>query len=256
MSGTRNGSKKAADESEVVEVDVSALGATAAPKSGTSGTTPKAMAKSTKKVKYPCGKCDLEVSCGVACNSCEIWFHDKCVEGMTKEYFDNCRKTHDIYGYTGFLCKICRKVFSSVNKALKETKSELKAVIDRVMVLELEKEALAQKVEKMEKGAEKVTERVDVVAKEVATGMEKAKQEVKDDVKSEMAEREERSSNIVIYGLEETKEDDVAKWRETENKKVADMVEQIGVLTEGEVAIKFRAGKRREDGEKPRPLIV
>ena len=70
------------------------------------------------------------------------------------------------------------------------------------MVLELEEEALAQKVERMEKGAEKVTERVDGVEKEVATGMEKAKAEVKQDMRTEL-NREENSSNIVIYGLEE-----------------------------------------------------
>ena len=83
-----------------------------------------------------------------------------------------------------------------------------------VTVLELEKEALAQKLEVMERGAIKVTERVDGVEKEVATGMEKAKEEVKKDVKTEMLQREERSCNIVIYGLEETTEDKADKWRE------------------------------------------
>ena len=39
--------------------------------------------------------------------------------------------------------------------------------------------------------------------------------------------REENSSNICIYGLEETKKDDAAKWKEAETKKVMDMVEQI-----------------------------
>ena len=60
---------------------------------GTLTANAKGTTKGNKKPKFPCGKCDLEVSCGVACNSCEIWFHDKCVEGMTKEYFDNCKKT-------------------------------------------------------------------------------------------------------------------------------------------------------------------
>ena len=35
-----------------------------------------------------------------------------------------------------------------------------------------------------------------------------------------------------------------------------EMVKQIGVRVEGEVAVKFRAGRQREDGAKPRPLIV
>ena len=161
---------------------------------------------------------------------------------MSKEYFDNCKKTFEIYGYTSFLCKVCRKVFAALNKSLKEVKCGLKAMEDRVMVLELEKEALAQKVERMEKGAEKVTERVNGVEKEVATGMQKAKEEVKQDVRTEMTQPEEISGNIVIYGLEETKEADSVKWREEEMMKVTSLVAQINVRVEGEIAVKRRAG--------------
>ena len=262
MSGTRSAAKKTPEDS--VEIDSlhssqdEVVGAMAS-KPVTDAGTPTAVAragKAAKKPKYPCGKCDSEVNCGVLCNSCDIWYHDKCVEGMTKEYFDNCKKSQEIQGYTGFLCKVCRKVFTTVMKALKEVKGELKDMANRVMILEQEKEVLAQKVESMEKGAEKVTERVEGVAKEVATGMKEAKEEVKKEVKSEMTAREANSSNICIYGLEETKEDDVAKWKEAENKKVMDMVEQIGVRVEGEIAVKFRAGRQREVGAKPRPLIV
>ena len=39
--------------------------------------------------------------------------------------------------------------------------------------------------------------------------MEKAKEEVKKDVKTELSMRDQKSSNIVIYGMEETKEEDV-----------------------------------------------
>ena len=211
MSGTRNGAKKPTVDLAENKTDKTLLGATAALESATNASTPKNTAKPAKKVKYPCGKCNAEVSCGVACNSCELWFHNKCVEGMTKEYFNNCQKTQYIHLH-GF------SVFASVKKALRETKSELKAVMDWVVMLKLEKEAMAQKVEKIEKGAEMVTERVDVVAKEVASGMEIAKEEVKNDVKTVMAEREERGNNIIIYGLEETKEEDTVKWREEENK--------------------------------------
>jgi hypothetical protein len=261
MSGTRSAAKKS---DETLDVDSSqnddptaVSGAMAPPKSAAAAGTPTAKSgKAVKKTKFPCGKCDAEVNCGVLCNACDIWYHDKCVEGMTKEYFDNCKKSAEIQGYTGFLCKVCRKVFTTVMKALKEVKGELNAMENRVMILEQEKEVLAQKLERIEKGAEKVTERVEGVAKEVASGMEKAKEEVKKEVKSELATREEKSSNICIYGLEESKEDDAAKWREAETKKVMDMVEQIGVRVEGEVVVKFRAGRQREEGAKPRPLIV
>ena len=48
---------------------------------------------------------------------------------------------------------------------------------------------MEQKVEKIVMKAEKVNDRVVGVEKKVATGMKKAKEEVKNDVKSEMALR-------------------------------------------------------------------
>ena len=249
MSGMRSAAKKTTeDPTETDSSQAEAVGAMVPSKpvmdAGTSTATAKT-GKAAKKPKFPCGKCDTEVNCGVQCNSCEIWYHDECVEGITKEYFDNCKKSQEIQGY-----------FTTVNKVLKEVKGELKAMENRVMILEQEKEVVAKHIERMKKGAEKVTERVEGVAKEVASGMEKASEEVKKEVKSEMTHREENSSNICIYGLEETKEEDAVKWKEEETKKVMEMVKQIGVRVEGEVAVKFRAGRQREDGAKPRPLIV
>lgn len=67
---------------------------------------------------------------------------------------------------------------------------------------------MAQKLVRMEMRAEKVNDRVVGVEKEIATGMEKAKEEVKQDVKAEMALEEEKVSNLVLFGKEETKEED------------------------------------------------
>ena len=71
-----------------------------------------------------------------------------------------------------------------------------------------------------------------------------------------MALREENSSNIAINGLEETKKVNTEKWREEEIKKVMNLVDQMGVPFDGEIAIRYRGGKKREEGAKPRPLIV
>ena len=46
---------------------------------------------SGSKSKYPCGKCDREVSWegrGVACESCGIWFHATC-QGIGKSTYIN-----------------------------------------------------------------------------------------------------------------------------------------------------------------------
>ena len=92
--------------------------------------------------------------------------------------------------------------------------------------------------------------------KEVVTGMAKAKEEVKNDVKTEMTLREENSSNICFYGLPESKEDDAEKWRESEKKKVKEVTDQLVIQVNGEIVVKFRSGRIREEGAKPRPLIV
>jgi hypothetical protein len=213
--------------------------------------------KPLKKTKYPCGKCDAEVTGNsVCCNSCELWFHAGCIEGMSKEYFDNCKKTFELQGFNAFLCKICRKVWTSMKKSLKEVKDEMKEMANKIVVLELEKETLAQKLEKIEMKADKMNDRVGGVEKEVATGMEKAKEEVKKDVRSEMTEREANASNVVLYGLEETKEADPAQWRAKEQKKVEEIIQKMGVEVQGEFIVKHRAGKPREEGAKPRPIVV
>ena len=211
--------------------------------------------KATKKVKFPCGKCDGESTGNtLCCNVCEQWFHQGCVDGMTKEFFENCKKGYELWGVSAFLCKICRKVWTAIKKSLKGFGDEMKEMANRITVLELEKESLAEKVERIEMKAERATERVVGVEKEVASGMEKAKEEVKIDVQTEMVHREEQSNNFVIYGLDETKEDDAAKWKEEEERKVKELMGKIGV--NGEVVVKFRAGKKRAEGEKPRPVIV
>ena len=235
------------------------LGAAAAVTASSQGTDSPTLKnpKAPKKTRYPCGKCDNEATGHVVCcNSCELWYHFGCIDGMNKEYFDNCKKGFELNGYSAFLCKVCRKVLTAIKKSMKDLKDEVKEMKDKMVVLELEKEALAQKLEKMEMKAEKVTERVVGVEKEVSTGMEKAMEEVKKDVKTELVAREERGCNVVVYGLDETNEEDVAQWKTKEQKKVDDVIAKLGVNVKGDVSVKFRAGKRRGDGDKPRPVIV
>ena len=267
-SGTR---KKAADElgtltrelGDILAISDDLLGAAAPaqavlpPTIDSPSTAKHPNPKPPKKGKYPCGKCDADVTGNsVSCNSCDSWFHYGCIEGMTKEYFDNCRKMAELNGYSPFLCKICRKVLTAVKKSMKELRDDLKGMADRIMVLELEKEALAQKVEKIELKADKANDRVVGVEKEVATGMQKAKEEVRNDVNSEMLNREERVDRVVVYGLEETKEEDLEQWTAKEKKKVEDIFRNMGVQPQGEIMVKYRAGRPREEGAKPRPLIV
>ena len=209
-----------------------------------------------KKKKFPCGKCDEETTSTKAlqCQTCDFWFHVDCIPGMNKDFFDSCKKALETFGHSAFLCHVCRKVVGKFNRSMKDLEDEMKKLKERVLVLEKEKETMAQRMVNMDLKTTKVKEGLEGVEKEVVSGMKKAKEEVKKDVNREMEEREERSQNLVFYGLEEgngTTEERV----EGDKKKVEEVMKEIGV--EGEVEIKFRAGRKGEEpNPRPRPLIV
>ena len=114
---------------------------------------------------------------------------------------------------------------------------------------------MTQRIENMEMKTTKVKEGLEGVEKEVVSGMAKAKEEVKKDVNREMEERDERSQNLVIYGMEETTDGTAEERKENDKKKVKEVMEGIGV--EGEVEVRFRAGRRQEEpNPRPRPLII
>ena len=212
----------------------------------------------SKKKKYPCGRCSKEVtSKSLCCQICDFWYHYDCVPGMSKEYFDNCKLTYDLIGHSAFLCQVCQKVVAKFKSAMKSMEDKMVVMENRVTVLEMENETLAQKVVSMEMKTSKVEEGLEGVEKEVVSGMEKAKEEVKKDMGREMKEREERSLNIVFYGMEESKEVQLEARRKEEKEKVGEVIRCIGVEVKEEIEIKFRAGKKSEgEGSKPRPLIV
>ena len=237
-----------------------AAGAASASSGAASAVTATAASQAKKAKKHPCGKCSNEVtskSASVHCQVCEFWFHSECVSGMTKEYLENCEMSYELFGHSTFLCQICRKVSAKFSRELKEITEEVQKLKDRMVVLELEKETLAQKVENMDKKTAKVKEGLKDVEKEVVSGMEKAKEEVKKEMGREMKEREERSQNIVFYGLQESKAEGVEDRKKEELEMVSHVAREIGVDLKTEVEVKFRAGKMNEgDGLRPRPLIV
>ena len=121
------------------------------------------------------------------------------------------------------------------------------------MVQVLERGALAAKIEKIENKTDQVKEKMGDMEKEIESGMEKAVRDVKGDMDAEMKEREERSANIVMYGVEESQQDNVEERKSYDNERVQAVARAVGVEAEGKLEVKFRAGKK---GEKPRPMIV
>ena len=114
-----------------------------------------------------------------------------------------------------------------------------------------------QRVKGVEDESVKMKEGLQGVEQEVVSGMEKAKEEAKKEMKVEMKRRDDRNLNIAVYGIAESKEQDVNKRTEEDQTQVKEMIAQIGVEVIGEVEVQHRAGRPREGEEaRPRPVIV
>ena len=59
----------------------------------------------------------------------------------------------------------------------------------------------------------------------------------------------------MVYGLAEAEDEEAERRKEHDKAKMEALADEIGVSLEGEVEVRFRAGRKREDG-KPRPMIV
>ena len=207
--------------------------------------------------KAPCGKCSEECKAGtgIPCAFCETWFHAKCIDGMTPEFVDCCDKLMRLYGGSSFLCVVCRKLVAKLNKSFKDVEKQMSDFEQRLEKSERENKALKEKIEKMEAQTDQVKTKMGNMEKEIETGMETAKKEVKEEMTMERKEMEEKANNLVLYGLKESEKEDAKDRKEEDYEKVRKMAEEIGVEVEGKMEVKFRAGKKVENG-KARPLIV
>ena len=209
------------------------------------------------KKKLPCGHCKEECKAGnsIPCGFCESYFHSKCIDGMTPEFIETCDKMSKLYGGSAFLCVICRKLATKINKSMREVEAKVTELENQLKKAELERQTLAAKVERMESKSDQVKDKVVGMEKEIEAGMERTKKEVKNEMESERKEREDRSENIVVYGMKESEADEPEARKEEDKRRVQELAEAIGVPVTGEMTVKFRAGKKTENG-KPRPMIV
>ena len=223
----------------------------------TDGTPKTASTRSgSGKVKNPCGHCKKECSSGnsVPCGFCEFWFHSDCVDGMSPEFVASCDAINRLTGGSSFLCVICRKLATKLNAGMREANDRITKLEQMLTTAELERKYLTERIDGMENKNRQVNENVMKMENEVATGMEKAKEEVKDEMRDEMKAREEIKDCMVIYGLVESKEADIAKNKAEDLEVVKKIAADIGVEVKGAIQVKFRSG--RVVGDKPRPLVM
>jgi hypothetical protein len=128
----------------------------------------------------------------------------------------------------------------------------------RVKQLEEEMEEIRNACEKNDSGLQKVQDKVDKLAEKVGNVAKRAAEAVTMDENSvyeELREREQRKTNVVMYGMKEAPSSCVGKERWDWDMASCDNLFKALKLEMPENSIKFlrRVG---EAGEQPRPLVV
>ena len=207
------------------------------------------------KKDIPCGTCDEDctLGTGLLCTFCETWFHTRCLS-MPADVTKMLDQLAKVIAGPAFLCTICRKVIPKINKSFKDFESRLARVETEVDRLKIENALLTEKIEKNQNKTEQVREGIVRVEKDVEKQMEKTVTEVEEKMKKEMGERNERSENLVVYGLKEAADSTPDQGKADDLVKVIEMASQIDVAVDDDVEVRWRAG-RKEEG-KVRPLII
>ena len=167
------------------------------------------------------------------------------------------------------MCMICRNVIGFMNNTFKAQQDEMKAIRVDMKASDAEKRVLQEKVKALEaeirllvsqiagiqSNTNQVREKVGDMEKEIESGMEQAKKEVKEEMTVEMKEQEKKGSNIVVFGVKESEKSDPEEEKADDAAVIRKIAEEVDVEIAGEVEILFRAGKK-EGASKPRPIVV
>ena len=145
-----------------------------------------------------------------------------------------------------------------LNHSMRDMEAKMLQMEAQLRTGELERKLMAEKIENMENKNRQVKENVMSLEGEVTSGMEKAKEEVKVEMRGEMREREEKKNNLVIYGLKESSETDGKKRKEEDEEMVKKMAAAIEVDFKGEIKSIYRArpAAGKPVGDRPCPLVV
>ena len=211
-----------------------------------------------KGVKFPCGNCNKSTSgcAALKCNICEMWHHSECIPGMSKEGYQQMLSMKESMGYSFFLCGKCEKVHkktwqavTTMGKRLDSFETRLEKVESRLKEYEEKHEATSKKVESVE-------------AKTAASASN-----VQTSVLSEIQEQENRKTNIVVYNLKESDDDDGTARKDHDLSEIGSLLQQIELpaTIKEDIAVIRRLGKRPTPEpttepttapSKSRPLLV
>jgi hypothetical protein len=172
----------------------------------------------------------------VKCSICSLWCHKTC-SGLTNDFFKCLAEQYKATKRTYWACRSCGNYAESMTHKLKEIQEQATEAIR--MGHENKEE-----IEKLKDTVEKERERAD-----------KAVAKLEREMQEEMTRREERRKNIILHGLQESREADGRRRMEEDKAKLDEVftILDVNVVAENDVEFCRRAG---EKSDRPRPLIV
>ena len=211
--------------------------------------------KQTKKVRFMCKggeePCDRVISGkekSIQCEACLEWFHPKC-QDLCAEAFKAISTYHLLW-----ICNECRERLGRILDMGKRVEACIEKAEKRItrVVMENKKEA-AEEVEKKVQGQLKKME--EQVTKQIDSTSETLKKVVQN-----KDESEERSNNLIIHGLEESKKNEGVQRKEEDKQKVMEIAKavcgnDVKLKVTGIVRLRGKQGDQEQNG-KPRLLLV
>ena len=199
--------------------------------------------KNKNKPRYPCPKCDLNCTSGsIQCRVCDCWYHRKCADMSIKMLnMFNCAITEGQDHC--WACNHCSGVFRKLNQ--------------KVNIMAKELETIKEQGNRTEGRVEVVEKRVSELAKDLKEVKNKAEGggQAKDDVFSELNDRELRKNNVLVHNIAEPLHNDPKERKAHDVNLVCEVFDYIGVKCQpSEFKFVTRAGERNTD--KIRPVIV
>ena len=195
--------------------------------------------------KYPCFKCDKEVTSkgaaakAVQCGYCKLWVHQGCLKICDEVYNWIAQQQH-------FICDNCKHSAS-------ETKQQLMGFTTRL-------EELEERDKQREKEIADINKRLELVSNKVESGggatIDMAHNSELS-VLRELNERESKKSNLVIHSIPESDSRIGSERKEHDLQMLTDILSQIkqnDVEVDKDVSFITRLGEQNPD--KPRPLLL
>ena len=199
--------------------------------------------------RWPCGVCQSNVpDGGIKCDACQKWHHADCVDGIDSEDLAYLkRKKLKMHWY----CRLCD---SSVTEILSNFEKFKKFNIEvKKMKDEMDKKysEMAKRLEKMEKDktqtANNINQRIEQQIENLAA------QNLNQVDLEEQKNIENRKTNLILFGVPESVEEELADRLESDFLKVNDILAQKTEITRNEIQDIFRIGKKND---RHRPLLI